>query len=165
MQAQAVATLITDPRREDNPIVFVNEAAAALTGYGAEEMLGRNCRLLIGAETDPAALAKIRAAMAAEASLEIEIRLHRKDGAGCWNRVILAPLRVEAGVVAYFILNIIDIAVERDCVDALEEHNRVLTMMGEALARQNRELARTCAALKHQIEGTHAVASTPRSTH
>lgn len=165
LQAQPVAMLITDPRRDDNPIVFANEAAVALTGYPAGELLGRNCRILVGAETDPAALDRIRAMMTAAEPLEIEIRLHRKDGTGCWYRLLLAPVRGEDGLLEYFILNLIDLTIERDCIEALESHNRVLTMMGEGLARQNRELTRGYTVLKRQIEGTDPEPAEPRSTH
>jgi len=43
--------LINDPLQEDNPIVFLNDAFARLTGYGREETLGRNCRFLQGPGT------------------------------------------------------------------------------------------------------------------
>ena len=45
--------LITDARQRDNPIAFANEAFTELTGYGREELLGRNCRMLQGPDTDP----------------------------------------------------------------------------------------------------------------
>jgi PAS domain S-box-containing protein len=45
--------------------MFVNPAFLALTGYAAEDVLGRNCRYLQGPGTDPAAIAAIRDAVAA----------------------------------------------------------------------------------------------------
>ncbi|MBE9639404.1 PAS domain-containing protein [Salipiger pacificus] len=36
---------------EDAPLVLVNAAFCALTGYGADEVLGRNCRFLQGEDT------------------------------------------------------------------------------------------------------------------
>ncbi len=46
--------ILTDPRLDDDPIVYVNHAFLEMTGYEAEEVLGRNCRFLQGPETDPA---------------------------------------------------------------------------------------------------------------
>src|SRR4051794_26093433 len=46
--------VLTDPRLEDHPIVYVNQSFLEMTRYPAEEGLGRNCRLLQGGETAPA---------------------------------------------------------------------------------------------------------------
>ena len=40
--------VVTNPREEDNPIVLANKAFLDLTGYTAEEIIGRNCRFLQG---------------------------------------------------------------------------------------------------------------------
>ena len=45
--------IITDAGQADNPIIYVNPAFERLTGYSAEEAIGRNCRFLQGPETDP----------------------------------------------------------------------------------------------------------------
>src|ERR1700712_5117637 len=52
--------VVTDPRQPDNPIVLANSAFLALTGYEAEEVIGRNCRMLQGPGTNPADIDAIR---------------------------------------------------------------------------------------------------------
>jgi PAS domain-containing protein len=42
-------TIITDPRKPDNPIVLANQAFLDLTGRSRK--FGRNCRFLPGPET------------------------------------------------------------------------------------------------------------------
>ncbi|WP_277991548.1 PAS domain-containing protein, partial [Vibrio parahaemolyticus] len=54
--------LFTDPNLPDNPIVYVNPAFTAITGYKATEVLGRNCRFLQGAQTDAKAIDELRLA-------------------------------------------------------------------------------------------------------
>ncbi|HEV7344740.1 MAG TPA: PAS domain-containing protein [Devosia sp.] len=63
MRATRMPMLITDPRLPDNPIVFVNDAFARLTGYTREETLGRNCRFLQGPGTNLEDVARIREAI------------------------------------------------------------------------------------------------------
>ena len=64
-KATRMPMIITDPRQHDNPIIFSNPAFSELTGYSADELLGENCRLLQGPETNPAAVVKIREAISA----------------------------------------------------------------------------------------------------
>ena len=65
--------VITDPRRDDNPIVFANKAFQDLTGYERDEIIGQNCRFLQGPKSDKAAVAKIREALEAGADIHIDL--------------------------------------------------------------------------------------------
>ncbi|ERH01257.1 MAG: PAS sensor histidine kinase, partial [Halonotius sp. J07HN6] len=58
-----VPITLADPTQEDLPLVYVNEAYEELTGYSADEALGRNCRFLQGEDTDPAKVATLREAI------------------------------------------------------------------------------------------------------
>ena len=52
VRATRMAMIVTNPRLDDNPIVFVNDAFLRLTGYGRDEIMGHNCRFLQGVQTD-----------------------------------------------------------------------------------------------------------------
>ncbi len=81
----------------------VSEEFEAQTGYPPEEVLGRNCRFLQGPETDPAAVAAIRQALAAESEITVDILNYRKDGTPFWNRLRIRPLFDERGKLGYFV--------------------------------------------------------------
>ncbi|MBE7198011.1 MAG: PAS domain-containing protein [Parafilimonas terrae] len=93
---------VTDARSPDNPIVWANDAFLQRTGYALDEVQGRNCRLLQGPETDQAAVARIRDAVAAGAGLAIELLSYRKDGTSFWNAMTITPIRDERGLAFFF---------------------------------------------------------------
>lgn len=107
--------VITDPRQDDNPIVFVNEAFQKLSGYSVDEIVGRNCRFLQGPDTDRAAVSRIRAALDAEESISIDLLNYRKDGSQFWNALYISPVRGDDGVVQFFFASQLDVT---DRIDA-----------------------------------------------
>jgi PAS domain S-box-containing protein len=95
--------LITDPHQPDNPIIYANPAFEQITGYRVDEALGRNCRFLQGAETDPEARATIRAALAEERHCHVVLKNYRKDGTFFWNELFIAPVRDTMGCLTHFV--------------------------------------------------------------
>ena len=104
-----IASVITDARLPDNPIVAVNRAFCELTGYGRDEIVGRNCRFLAGAGTEPSARAILRRAVAEGRPALVELTNYRKDGSAFLNAVMVAPMIGEAGELAYFLGSQMDV--------------------------------------------------------
>jgi PAS domain S-box-containing protein len=99
-----LAMLITNARLPDNPIVAANDAFCALTGYSRDEVVGRNCRFLAGADTDRACSRILGDAVAAGRPALTEILNYRKDGSAFRNAVMIAPIfGPDGGKPAYFI--------------------------------------------------------------
>lgn len=98
-----IATVVTDPRAADNPIIAANAAFERLTGYRREEIIGRNCRFLAGAETAASARAELRDAIAARRPVLSELVNYRKDGSAFRNAVMIAPVLGEGGEVVLFV--------------------------------------------------------------
>jgi PAS domain S-box-containing protein len=105
-----IATLVTDPGREDNPIVAANAAFERLTGYSSAELLGRNCRLLAGPDTEPEGQAVLREAIAAARPAMVELLNYRRDGTPFRNAVMIAPVFDEEDRLAFFIGSQMDVS-------------------------------------------------------
>ncbi len=141
VRATRMPMVISNPRLDDNPIVFVNDAFCRLSGYSREEILGRNCRFLQGPGTDPTSVRRIHDAVAAQRAIEIDIRNHRKNGEPFWNRLLMAPVFDLGGELAYFFASQVDVTIERDRLAGLESDNAALTaeLIGRRYAQQESE--------------------------
>jgi PAS domain S-box-containing protein len=98
-----IATVLSNPRLPDNPIVAANSAFCTLTGYEEAEIVGRNCRFLAGPETEPWLTERIREALRSLRPSLTEILNYRKDGSAFRNAVLIAPLFGPDGEVAWFL--------------------------------------------------------------
>lgn len=132
MLARAVAAIdipftITDPRRSDNPLVYVNDAFCAISGYNAADLLGRNCRFLQGPGTDPSALEELRSAVNEERATVVTLLNYRADGTPFWNQVTISPVREGDRVVNYVgvqadVTERVQMEQERERADAIARH-------------------------------------------
>ncbi len=101
--ASGHAFAIGDARAPDWPLVWVNPAFEKLTGYRAADVVGRNCRLLQGPDTDRLAAARIKAALDAGVAVTETLLNYRKDGSSWWNQVTISPVRDNDGTVTHFV--------------------------------------------------------------
>ena len=106
--------ILTDPRQADNPIVFANNAFLDLTGYEASEVLGRNCRFLQGAETDPDQVTELREAVSTREAIALEILNYRRDGSAFWNAVFIGPVYGPDHELLYFFASQLDVTARRE---------------------------------------------------
>ncbi len=98
-----IAAVVTNPRMADNPIVECNEPFLALTGYEREEIIGRNCRFLVGTGTEPSLTQALRDGIVQRRPVMVDIRNYRKDGTPFRNAVMVAPIFGNSGEVEYFL--------------------------------------------------------------
>lgn len=95
--------VVCDARAPDHPVVFVNAAFERMTGYTAEELLGRNLRLLQGADRDQEARRRVRESLARGEPCRALLRNTRKDGSPLWNEMQLQPVHADDGSVSHVI--------------------------------------------------------------
>ncbi|MFM2158681.1 MAG: hypothetical protein RLZZ124_1155 [Cyanobacteriota bacterium] len=105
-----VGISIADMRQPDAPLIYVNNAFTAITGYSRELAIGYNCRFLQGPETDPAELDRLRQALKTGTSYTGELINYKLDGTRFWNRLTLYPIRSgESDVPDYYVANQVDV--------------------------------------------------------
>ena len=105
-----IATVISNPRRNDNPLEVANAAFCSLTGYSESEIIGRNCRFLAGAATEPWVSDRIRTAIGSRKPVLVDILNYRRDGAPFRNGVLVTPLFDEEGELAWFLGSQVELA-------------------------------------------------------
>jgi diguanylate cyclase (GGDEF)-like protein/PAS domain S-box-containing protein len=94
---------IVDMRADDRPVVYVNPAFEQMTGYAADEAIGRNCRFLQGPGCDEDALEKIREALRSEQPLQVVLKNYRKDRTPFWNELLLSPVRDANEILTHYV--------------------------------------------------------------
>ncbi len=84
-------------------VVFVNRAFERLTGFGAQELKGRDLRLLQGEDRDQEQRQRLRQALADGESCRALLRNYRSDGTQFWNEMVLVPLTNGSGGIDHFV--------------------------------------------------------------
>jgi PAS domain S-box-containing protein len=130
IEAIGQGIVISDPNLPDNPVIYANAAFEKLTGYSREEVVGKNCRLLKGPDTDPATVDIVRKAVRERRPCIVQLLNYRKDGTKFWNSLVISPVFDAKGCLAYFVGSQTDITP----VKALEEQLRQAQKM-EAVGR------------------------------
>ena len=145
--ATEMSFTITDPRRPDAPLVWVNPSFARLTGYPLEEVVGRNCRFLQGPNTDRATVARIAAALRDREPITEVLLNYRRDGTAFWNQLSISPVTDGTGEVVNFVGVQNDVTervlVEQDRRAALadaEEARAQLRLLAEATTQMTEAL-------------------------
>ncbi|PZU13183.1 MAG: hybrid sensor histidine kinase/response regulator [Sphingobium sp.] len=125
--------ILTDPNRDDNPIVFANNAFLDLTGYDLEEIIGHNCRFLQGAQTDRETVAQLRESVAAHRAISLEILNYKKNGQPFWNAVFIGPVYGEDGGLLYFFASQLDVTARKEA-EATRFQSQKMESIGQLTA-------------------------------
>ena len=95
--------VLTDPMLPDHPITFASQAFLNMTGYSANEILGKNCRFLQGDETYQRDVDKIRNAIMEGADCSLCLLNYRKNGTPFWNQFFISALRDKRGRIKNYV--------------------------------------------------------------
>lgn len=94
---------LADPDQPDMPLVYVNKAFEAITGYTLDEAVGKNCRFLQGNEHDQEGVRQLREAIKNKKPIEVVLRNYRKNGELFYNHLLMSPLFDSKGNLLYFL--------------------------------------------------------------
>ncbi len=159
VEASVNPVLIVSAIDPDMPLVYVNRAFEQVTGYHREEVIGRNCRLLQGADRSQPELEKIRRAIAEQRDGRALLRNYRKDGSLFWNMLYLTPVRdPRSNQVSHFVGVQHDITEIKRYQDELEHQANHDALTGLANRNLLRDRLQQSIALAHRHERPFSVA-------
>ena len=141
------AVLVTSADRkagEEGEIVYANEAFEAMTGYAETDLLGETPDLLRGPDTDPAVIASLREALAAEEKWEGETVNYRKDGTSYLAHWSATPVHDDDGTIQRWV------SVHRDVTEE-RRRERELQAAKEAAEEANRLKSALLANMSHEF--------------
>jgi PAS domain S-box-containing protein len=122
------ALMVVDVGTLDEPgprIVHVSPAFERMSGYRADECLGRSPRFLQGPQTDRAALDRLRKAIAAGKPVRERLVNYRKDGTNYWVEIDLSPVP-PTDARRHYVAILRDVTREREIDDVVARGERRL---------------------------------------
>ena len=103
MASSSCGITIADALDPDMPLIYVNDAFEAITGYPVPEVVGRNCRFLQRDDRDQPGLYILRQALKQGENCTITLRNYRKDNSLFWNELFTSPIFDAAGNLTHFV--------------------------------------------------------------
>jgi diguanylate cyclase (GGDEF)-like protein/PAS domain S-box-containing protein len=157
--------MITRSDESDHSIVYVNPAFSRITGYSAEEVIGREGRFLVHNDLEQAGLNEIRSALRERREGQALLRNYRKDGSQFWNELHISPVKDASGASTTHFVSVINDVSERvnyqkelefqathDSLTGLANRNLLNDRITQAIAwakRQDRTVALLLLDLDH----------------
>jgi PAS domain S-box-containing protein len=135
-----IASVISNPRLKDNPIIACNDAFVELTGYTEQEIVGRNCRFLAGPATEPWLTETIRTGVRKHKPVLVEILNYKRDGTPFRNAVLVAPIYDDDGELEFFLGSQVELELDANTTNANRQIAASL-LVKELTPRQRQVLA------------------------
>jgi diguanylate cyclase (GGDEF)-like protein/PAS domain S-box-containing protein len=135
--------VIMDAFAKGMPVVYANAAFERITGYTADDFVGKTLAVLQGPDTDEATVEAIKQSMIEGRQHEATLLNYRKDGTTFWIDVSLSPVTAE-GMVTHWVAVISDITARREAeaqVQHLSYHDGVTGLPNRTMFTEHLELA------------------------
>jgi len=95
--------VVCDATASDHPVIYVNAAFAAMSGYAVDALLGKNLRMLQGNDREQEGRQRMREAVERGETARVLMRNYRQDGSLFWNEVVIQPVRNPDGQLTHFV--------------------------------------------------------------
>ncbi len=133
------AVLVTN---RSGAILWVNPAFTALTGYTAEEVLGKTPRVLKSGKHDQAFYRKVWKTILSGQTWRGEFTNRRKDGSLFYDEHTITPVRSEGGEITHFIGIMHDVTERRQAEEALRLFRTLVDQFNDTFEVIDPETAR-----------------------
>lgn len=104
----------------DHPTEYVNPAFERITGYAADEIIGRDPRFMAAPGLDADERNRMRQALHEQRSVHVVLRNLRKNGELFWNDLHITPIHDDNGQVTHFVGILVDVTASKQRADRLE---------------------------------------------
>lgn len=119
LKAAADGIVILEIKDEQCPIVFVNSAFQSLTGFGDQDLVGKECWILGNGTENQPQVETIRRAIANEEPCRVTLRNHKKSGEAFWNEISLSPIFSEQGNLTHYV------CLQKDVTERVENEQSI----------------------------------------
>ncbi|GAB2622771.1 hypothetical protein GCM10027035_18240 [Emticicia sediminis] len=117
----AVIISKTESIDESGPkVMYVNQAFTRMTGYTADEILGKTVQILRGPKSDKQELARLNNALRKGEFCEISIIKYKKNGEEFWVNISVMPVADEKGIYSHWI------AIEKDITEKVNYERELI---------------------------------------
>lgn len=123
LEKSPLMVFITD---HEGVIEHINPAFTEITGYTADEALGKTPQILRAKNTPPEVYADLWKTILSEKNWQGELEDRRKDGTHFWAHVIITPVRNHHGRVSHFV------AMHEDITERKEAELKLLSARDQA---------------------------------
>lgn len=124
---------ITEMSLTGCPLIFVNPAFLALTGYDKVEVLGRNCRFLQGEKTEQWPVAVMIDSLRRGVDCHVKITNYKKNGSTFCNLLTLRPVHDSNSVYRYCIGILVDLGSGCPSSDVVSKLDRLMRLMPDTV--------------------------------
>ncbi|MDO8932878.1 MAG: EAL domain-containing protein, partial [Rhodocyclaceae bacterium] len=148
MESTGEGIMISDALAADHPTLYVNPAFRRITGYEAEDVIGRNGRFFLGDELDQPETEALRLLLREQRADTVILRCFRKDGTPFWNELSVSPVRDDDGRVTHTISIFKDVTERRQQEEELlknAHHDSLTGLANRALLNDRIDQAITVA--------------------